>query len=95
MRIKTAGKRGQISLGVGLTGTSFFLENLSGGDILLKRDVVVPANERWFDEPAVKARLARAVEWARNTPPQETDLDKLASKLSRGETRSRTSRRLN
>jgi hypothetical protein len=66
--------------------TSFIQENLPGGDILLKRNGVVPANERWFDEPVVKERLARSVEWARNTSPQETDLDTLASKLSRGET---------
>jgi hypothetical protein len=48
---------------------------------MLKRVVVVPANERWLYEPAMKAKLTRAHDWAHNTPAQEADLDTLASRL--------------
>lgn len=41
MDIKTVGKSGQISLGKALAGMGFVMEPLTGGDILLKRAVVV------------------------------------------------------
>ena len=81
MDIKTVGKSGQISLGKALAGTGFILETLPGGDILLKHAVVIPVNERWLHEPAMKKELARADEWMRLNPPRETDLDELETKL--------------
>jgi hypothetical protein len=82
--IKTVGKSGQISVGKALAGMEFIMEQLPGGDIVLKRAVVVPMNETWLHEPAMKERLARAAEWRRQNPPCETDLDKLESKLTAG-----------
>lgn len=82
--IKTVGKSGQISLGKALAGMDFILEELPGGDIILKRAVVVPLNERWLHEPPMKERLARADEWMRKNPPRETDLDELEAKLIAG-----------
>src|SRR3546814_9023874 len=60
MNIKTVGKSGQISLGKALAGMDFILEELPDGDIILKRAIVIPANERWLHEPAMQQRLARA-----------------------------------
>ncbi len=82
--IKTVGKSGQISLGKALAGKGFIMEEMPGGDIMLKRAVVVPLNERWLHEPALKKRLAQADEWMRQNPPSETDLDKLETKLVTG-----------
>ena len=42
---------------------------------------VVPVNERWLHEPAMKKKLARADEWMRNHPAKETDLDKVAASI--------------
>jgi hypothetical protein len=75
--IKTVGKSGQISIGKALAGTAFIIEELPGGDIILKRAVVVPMNERWLHEPAMKAKLARADEWMRQNPPRKINLDEL------------------
>lgn len=83
-QIKTVGKSGQISLGKALAGMEFIMEELPGGDIMLKRAVVVPMNERWLHEPAMKEKLARADEWMRQNPPRETDLDELERKLTSG-----------
>lgn len=79
--IKTVGKSGQISLGKAMAGMGFIMEELPGGDIVLKRAIVVPMNERWLHEPAMKADLAKADEWMRNHPAQATDLDTLEAKL--------------
>ncbi len=82
--IKTVGKSGQISLGKALAGMDFIMEELPGGDIILKRAVVVPMNERWLHEPAMNERLTQANEWLRQNPPRETDLDELETKLIAG-----------
>jgi len=82
--IKTVGKSGQISLGKALAGMGFIMEELPGGDIMLRRAVVVPMNERWLHEPAMKEQLARADGWMRQNPPRKTDLDELESKLIAG-----------
>ena len=82
--IKTVGKSGQISLGKALAGMGFIMEELPGGDIMLKRAVVVPMNERWLHEPAMKERLAQADEWMRQNPPRKTDLDEIETKLIAG-----------
>lgn len=81
MNIKTVGKSGQISLGKALAGTEFIMETLPDGDILLKHAVVMPINERWLHEPAMKAKLARADEWMRNNRAKETNLDELEAGL--------------
>ncbi|MBP8296473.1 MAG: hypothetical protein KAX84_10230 [Burkholderiales bacterium] len=81
MTIKTVGKSGQISLGKALAGMEFIMETLPDGDILLKHAVVIPVNERWLQEPAVKEKLARADEWTRSNPARETDLGELQASL--------------
>jgi hypothetical protein len=81
MSIKTVGRSGQISLGKALAGMEFIMERLPDGDILLKHAVVVPINERWLHEPAMKEKLARADEWMRNNPAKETNLEELEASL--------------
>lgn len=64
--VKTVGKSGQISLGKAMAGLDFIMEELPGGDIMLKRAVVVPVNERWAHEPEMKAKLAQADVWMKH-----------------------------
>jgi hypothetical protein len=78
--IKTVGKSGQISLGKAMAGMGFIMQELPGGDIVLKRAVVVPMNERLLD-PVVHAELEAARDWRRNNLAKATDLTALASKL--------------
>ena len=79
--IKVVGKSGQISLGKALAGMEFLVEQLPGGDIVLKRAVVIPQNERWLHEPAMKEKLAKADAWMLENKPQETDIDALEARL--------------
>ena len=81
MEIKVVGKSGQISLGKAMAGMNFILETLTDGDILLKHVVVVPVNERWLHEPALRQQLARADEWMRNNPAKETKPAELEARL--------------
>lgn len=81
MNIKVVGKSGQISLGKSLAGMSFIVEELPGGDFMLKRAVVVPLNERWLHEDTMKAKIARADEWMRDNPAHETELADVEAKL--------------
>ena len=59
MELKIVGKSGQISVTKAMAGVGFIMETLPSGDILLKHAVIVPANERWLHEPAIKEKLAR------------------------------------
>ena len=78
--IKTVGKSGQISLGKAMAGMGFVMQELPGGDIVLKRAVVLSVHETTL-EPAVFAELESARAWRRNNPPQATNLSALAAKL--------------
>ena len=79
--LKIVGKSGQISLGKALAGMGFVMETLPGGDILLKHSVVVPVNERWLHEPAMKDKLAQADDWMRNNPAKESSLEEIKATL--------------
>lgn len=60
-----------------LAGIDYTMEILPDGDIMLKRTVAIPANERRLHEPAMKELMAQADKWMRNNPAQETNLDAL------------------
>ncbi len=73
--IKTVGKSGQISLGRAMAGMNFIMQELPGGDLILKRTGLVPETERWLHQPDMKEKLAHADHWMRDNPACETDLD--------------------
>lgn len=79
--IKTVGKSGQISLGKALAGLGFIVEEIEGGDFLLKRAVVVPMNERWVHESEMKSRLADADAWMQENPATKTDVKEIEASL--------------
>ncbi len=59
----------------------FIVEELPGGDIMLRRAVVVPVNEQWLHEPSMKKKLARADRWMRENTPRETRPEEIEAKL--------------
>ena len=65
-----------------MAGMDFVMEMQAGGEILLKHVLVIPANERWLHEPAMKQKLARADDWIRNHPGKDTNLDEFEASMS-------------
>jgi len=45
---------------------------------------VVPDNEQWIHTPAIKKDLSYALDWAKKTPAQATDLSKLKMAKANG-----------
>ena len=74
-------RRNPGAIGKTLAGMDYTMEMLPDGDIILKRTVIVPANERWLHEPAMKEILAQAKKWMRNNPAKETNLDSLEAEI--------------
>jgi hypothetical protein len=79
--IKRVGRSGQISLGKEHTGQYFREERRPDGSILLV-PVVVIAQSHWTVRDEEKIR--KALEWAAETPPKETNLDDLLKKAKAG-----------
>ncbi len=79
--VKTIGSSGQIALGKQYAGRHVLVDEVEPGVWVIKVGDFVPDNERWLHEPEVEARLDRAVRWAEDNPPRETDLDDLERRL--------------
>ena len=79
--VKTIGSSGQISLGKGYAGRTVLVEQIEDGVWLVKSAKVIPDSESWLHEPAVRARLDRAIAWAETHPPAGSDLEQLAKRI--------------
>jgi hypothetical protein len=77
------GANGQISLGKKYAGRQVLVEEPEPGVWLIRTATVVPDNERWLHESQAAADLERALAWAGENPPDDTDLYGLLKKLSR------------
>lgn len=77
--LKMVGNSGQLSLGKKYAGRYFQVEHQPDGAVLLRPMTLVPAGESWAHEPAMQEQLRRAAEWAKRTPPAETNLDELTA----------------
>jgi hypothetical protein len=79
--IKTVGSSGQISLGKEYAGRHVLVEQLEAGVWVIKAGDFIPDSERWLHAPEVKAKIEESLEWMRQNPPRETDLDEIEEKL--------------
>ena len=87
--VKVVGKSGQISLGKRYAGKTLRLERRSDGSLLLTAVAMVPESQLWTLEEPHRSRIARGLNWAAETSPKETNLDRLAAKASTGRGRGR------
>jgi hypothetical protein len=83
--IKTVGSSGQIAIGKQYAGRHVMVEEPEPGVWVIKLGDFIPDNERWLHEPAVKAKLDRALAWAAANPRQETNLNELEERLANGD----------
>jgi hypothetical protein len=79
--VKTVGSSGQIALGKRYAGRNVLVEEVEEGVWVLKLGEFIPDNERWLHEPEVGQSLDRAIAWAEQNPPAETDLDELERQI--------------
>jgi hypothetical protein len=47
---------------------------------IIKTARIVPDNEAWLENPQIKQRVARAIEWASQNAPEVSDPDKLVTR---------------
>ncbi len=81
--IKTVGRSGQISLGKKFAGQTIMLDEIQAGVWILKLGRFIPDNEKWLNTPDVQAELKEAIAWAEENPPQDTNFEKLESRIDR------------
>jgi len=62
-------------------GREYLIEIIPDGVIVVKRTVIVPSDELWLHEPAMKKFLAQAGQWIRDNPPKENNLEELEAEL--------------
>ena len=75
--VKSVGASGQISLGKEYAGRQVLVEMPAEGVWIIKTARIVPDNEAWLENPRIKQRVARAIEWASHNAPQPSDPDNL------------------
>ena len=81
--LKMVGSSEQLSLGKKYAGKYFQVEHVAGGAVLLRPMKIVPDAKAWVHELAMRAKLRRADEWAKHTPPAATDRAKLIQKAGK------------
>ena len=87
--IKVIGRSGQISLGKSYAGKTLRVERREDGSILLTAVAMVPESQLWTVEEPDRSRIARALAWAAETRPSETDVDALLKRGTRSTGRRR------
>ncbi len=79
--VKRVGSSGQIALGKQYAGRDVLVDETQPGVWVIKVGRFVPESERWLHEPNTRATIGRAIDWAEENPPFETNLDELEARL--------------
>ncbi len=80
--VKVVGASGQISLGKKYAGQTVLIENIEEGVWLFKLAKVIPDSELWMHAEPKKMQIDKAISWAAENPPEETDLESLSGRIS-------------
>ena len=79
--VKVVGVNGQISLGKEFAGRQVLIEEQEPGVWLIRTARVIPDNEVWLHQPGASKDLDRALKWANEHPPVESDPVQVVRKL--------------
>jgi len=80
-QIKTIGASGQISIGKEYAGRHVLVEEIEKGVWLIKTASIIPDSEMWMHEEPAKTKIDRALKWAEENTPLESDLRELSDKF--------------
>jgi hypothetical protein len=75
--VKIIGANGQISLGKQFAGRQVLVEEQEMGVWLIRTATVIPDNERWVHEAQAASDLTRALEWAKQHPAADDQMETL------------------
>ena len=78
--VKVIGSNGQISLGKKFAGRQVVVEEREPGVWLVRTATIVPDNEAWLDEKAMRD-LQDALAWAQANPPDDSTTDAILKRL--------------
>jgi len=70
--IKTVGANNQVSLGKSYAGKQIIIKEQESGVLLIRTAKVIPDNEAWLHNTAVRNTLQQAMDWAVENPATET-----------------------
>ncbi len=82
--VKVVGANGQISLGKQFAGRHVLVEEQEPGVWLVRTATVVPDNEHWLHTADGASDLSRAMAWATQNSPTDTQLDNVLISLFNG-----------
>ncbi len=80
--VKVIGANGQISLGKQYAGRQVLVEEQEPGVWLVRTATIIPDNEIWLHQPKAASDLQKALSWAQENQPVDTNLDNIREKLS-------------
>jgi len=80
--VKVIGSNGQISLGKRYAGRQVLVEESEPGVWIVRTATVIPDNEQWLHQPQAVDDLQRALKWAVDNGPQESDVEFLNRQLN-------------
>lgn len=80
--VKVIGSNGQISLGKRYAGRQVLVEESEPGVWIVRTATVIPDNERWLHQPQTVDDLQRALRWAVDNKPLESDVELLIRQLN-------------
>jgi hypothetical protein len=86
---KVVGKSGQISLGKSYAGKTFRLQRFKDGRMVLTAVALVPETQLWTLSEPHRSRIARGLAWAAETQPEESNINTLLRRRSKGAGRAR------
>lgn len=82
-QLKHVGRSGQISIGKRYAGKALRVEHRDDGTIVLTPVIAIPESQLWTLEPDNAPRIRRALKWAKEHPPKESDVDTLIAKAEK------------
>jgi hypothetical protein len=77
VEVKVVGKSGQISLGKRYAGKVLRLERRKDGTVVLTAVAMIPESQLWAVMEPHRSRIQRGLAWAAETPPAETNFERL------------------
>ncbi len=81
--IQTIGPRGQLILSKKYAGRQVLVDEIEPGVWTIKTGKFIPDKELWMWTSETKAQIDRAIAWAEQHPPTETDLESLAGQIGK------------